>query len=131
MPYSQFYLKGKQKIPTIFGLLIALVVVIFLSGIFGKNQPVSRASKKIVSRIEVANLNPVQATIFWQSEVPEIGFVTYSKDKNVFKEVALDDRDVAGLKKPFLNHYVTLRNLEADANYFFKLVTGNQVVVKP
>ena len=131
MIYSQFYLKDKPKIPTIFGFLIALVIVIFLSGISGKNQPISRASKKTVGKVKVTNLSPVQATIFWQSEAPEIGFVTYSKDKNVFNEVALDDRDVTGLKKPLLNHYVTLRNLEVDSNYYFKLITGNQVVVNP
>lgn len=132
MLYSQFYFKDKAKIPTPLAAVLILVVALFMGSVFLKTGPASlRASKKNAKRIEVTNLSPVQASVFWQSQGKEEGFIFFGDSLNAINTLALDDRDVAAKKSQYLNHYVTLRNLEASHTYFFKIVSNNQLIVKP
>ena len=132
MLYSQFYFRDKGKIPIPLAAVLLFVVALLMGSVFLKTGPASlRASKKNAKRIEVTNLSPVQASVFWQSEQIEEGFLFYGSSLNAVNTLALDDRDVASKKSRYLNHYVTLRNLEAGQTYFFKLVSGRGVIVKP
>lgn len=132
MLYSQLYLKDKARIPVPLGIFFVLLTAVVL-GRFFFNQGTSytRASKKTVKRVEVTNVSPVQVSVFWQSEKREDGFILYGETEASISKVALDDRDVAERKNEYLNHYVTIRNLKPNSLYFFKIVTGSQLVVKP
>jgi hypothetical protein len=44
-------------------------------------------------------------------------------------QVALDERDVASKKNPYLNHYVTIRGLDENKQYFFAVVSDNQLIM--
>lgn len=133
MSYSNLYLDNKgPKVP----VPIAAVLVLVLTVVFGRffltgGSTSTRASKKTVNKIEVTNVSPYQANIFWQGEATEDGYVFYGESPDKVNNMALDDRDLAEKKGQYLNHYVTLRNLKPGQPYFFKLVTGSQVVVKP
>src|SRR3990167_976833 len=132
MLYSRFYFRDKGKIPVPLAVVLLFVVALLMGSVFLKTGPASlRASKKNAKRVEVTNLSPVQASVFWQSEQIEEGFLFYGNNLNAVNTLALDDRDVASKKSQFLNHYVTLRNLEANRTYFFKIVSNNQVIIKP
>ncbi len=132
MLYSQFYFKDKAKIPIPLAGVLIFVIALLLGNVFLKTGPASlRASKKNAKRVEVTNLSPVQASIFWQSENIEEGFLFYGANPGNVNKAAFDDRDLAAKKNQYLNHYVTLRNLEADHTYFFKLVSNNQLIVSP
>lgn len=133
MSYSSLYLQEKgPRVP----VPLAAVFVLILTVVFGRfffmnNASFSQASKKSVRRVEIVNLNPVQANIFWQSEVAEEGYVFYGDSLENVRSIALDDRDLTDKKGQYLNHYITLRNLKPGTPYFFKIVAKNQVVVKP
>ncbi len=133
MSYSQLYLQNKgPRVP----VPVAAVLVIILTVVFGRfflsnNTTSTRASKKTVKKVEVTNVSPYQANVFWQSESPEEGYIFYGEDVAEVKNIALDDRDLSETKGIYLNHYVTLRNLKPGQAYFFKIVTNNQVIAKP
>lgn len=132
MLYSQFYFKDKAKIPIPLAAVLLFVVSLLMGSVFIKTGPGQlRASKVSAKRVEVTNLSPVQATLFWQSETQEEGFVFYGASLNQINTMGLDDRDVASKKNKYLNHYATLRNLEPGRIYFFKIVSNNQLIVRP
>lgn len=132
MIYSDFYVKEKTKVPTILGLFIVLMSAVFLGRVFmTETSTTTRASKKTVRRLDITNISPVQSSIYWQSDNKESGWIVYSDDAKNVTNIALDDRDVSEKKSTYLNHYVTLRDLQAGKQYYFKIVTGNQIVVSP
>lgn len=133
MSYSQLYLEGRgPKVPVPVAAILVLVLTVAFGRFFLTNNTTStRASKKTINRVEVTNVSPYQANIFWQSEVAEEGYVFYGDTLESVNNVALDDRDLSEIKGNYLNHYVTLRNLRPGQLYFFKIVAKSQVVVKP
>lgn len=128
MIYSDLYTKNKLKIPTIAGLLFLLVVVVFFARLFSSLSLPSKASKKIIKRLEIASLTPSQTVIFWQTENKESGWVVYGERNNQLNQIAFDERDLPNQKGKFINHYVTLKNLHESQNYFFKIVSDNKLV---
>jgi len=131
MVYSQFYIKNKQRIPTLVVVFTILMTVVLFARFFAGTQSYTRASKKVVRRVEIVNISPVQVTVFWQTDLKEEGWIVYGESKDSLKNIALDERDVRDKKSAYMNHYVTIRSLKEKTNYYFKLVTGNQVVVRP
>lgn len=132
MSYSQLYMQNKARIPVPLAIVLVAVFGIFFARFFlTGNAPASRASKKTVNRFEVTNVSPYQANIFWQSGIAEEGYVFYGETVDGVRNIALDDRDVSESKNQYLNHYVTLRNLKPGTPYFFKIVSKNEIIVKP
>lgn len=134
MSYSQLYLQNKgPRVP----IPLAAFFVLVLTVVFGRyfllnNAQTSKASKKTVKKMEVTNLSPVQANIYWQTEVPEEGFVFYGEALDKVRNIAIDDRDLPDKKGLYTNHYVTLRNLKPGQPYFFKIVANKgEIIVKP
>ncbi|MBI5127620.1 fibronectin type III domain-containing protein [Candidatus Roizmanbacteria bacterium] len=131
MIYSDLYIGQKRKIPTLIGVLLILFIVGFFLTLTNKSALPSRASKSNLKRIEVANLNPIQVSIYWQSQDKETGWIAYGEKENKLTGIALDDRDVAEKKSTYFNHYVTLKNLKPGQQYFYAVITAEQKVVKP
>ncbi|GIW64967.1 MAG: hypothetical protein KatS3mg092_0900 [Patescibacteria group bacterium] len=131
MIYSDLYFKQKQKISI--GLIIIaffLSFVIFIS-IFKGAKIESRASKSDLKRIEITNLNPIQTTIFWQTETKETGWLIYGEKENILDKIVFDDRDLTTSQNKYLNHYVTLKNLKNDTTYYFMIISDNKKIIRP
>lgn len=132
MIYSDLYFKQKQKT----SLLLIIFTVIFSVFIFITTflkMPLqqSRASKANLKRVEITNLNPIQATIFWQTDIKEVGWLVYGDNKNNLNNVAFDERDISENKNKYLNHYVVLKNLTPDKTYYFAIISNNQKIIRP
>lgn len=132
MIYSNLYTGGhNKKIPTLVGVIIIFLVVGFFLTLMNKSSLPSRASKISVKRTEVTNLSPIQATIYWQTEVAEKGWIIYGENSDRLTKLAFDDRDVSDHKQSYINHYVTLKNLKPGGHYYYTLISNNKKIVKP
>jgi hypothetical protein len=132
MSYSDLFLKkNRVQIPT-FVLLIAIILTsIFMTRIFTSKPLTSRASKKTVKRIEVVNLSYNQATIYWQTDAKETGWLIYGETEKKLDQIALDERDVGEKRGAYFNHYVILKNLKQNQSYYYKIVSNDKLVAGP
>jgi len=129
MIYSDLYLK-KEGRHYYFIIFFSFIILMFTFSVrfFLKNSIPSRASKKNIRRIEVVNLSYDKAGIYWLSEQKEKGWVVFGENKNKLNNIVFDDRDTTNLKDAYINHYVVLKDLEPNKNYFFKIISNNQII---
>ena len=128
MIYSQLYLKNRNYIPMPLAILIIFLLIIFFSQLLHRNSEPSKASKKLLTRLEITNLNYNQATIFWQTDDKTTGYIVYGENKNKTTNFVFDDRDTPTKKNQFFSHVVNLRNLTPQKQYFFLIVINDQIV---
>ena len=116
------------RLPTILALL--LLMTGFAAGLFLVEkgpQYFSNASPEFLpSQIKITNLSDSGLTISWITDSATSGFVVYDKS-TALNQTALDDRDqLSGQTGSFKNHYVTLKNLQPQTTYYYRLVSGSQ-----
>jgi hypothetical protein len=128
MTYSNFYLKEKTKVPTILGIAIVGFLILFFIRLFSQSSIPSKASKIIVKRIEVTNLSPHQVAVFWQTDSQETGWIIFGEEKNSLNKIAINELDLPSKKNPRRNHYIVLKNLKENKQYFYQLVISDQLV---
>lgn len=117
-------MNSEIKFPTLFGVGI-LVVGLFL-GVFlvTQNQIFnSLAAKNVIpQKITPANLTDSTVSIYWQTDTPVTGFITYGTSKSL-GQTTNDDRDTS-LPQPYKLHFATLTNLNPNTTYFYKIDAG-------
>lgn len=131
MSYTDFYTNRKEiKIPTLFSVFFVGLTIFFIAQFFFNTANFSKASRKELARMEIANVFPNQATVFWQTEDKRTGWIIYGTQKNQLNRIALDERDGEKSKKDYITHYMVLDNLRENSQYFFKLVVDNKLIEK-
>lgn len=115
---------NKFKIPTILGL--AVIFAGITAGVFLSLQDqkfFAKASPALAPQnITLSNISDAEVTISWQTPAPTTSFVTFGI-KSPGEETVLDARD-SGVPKEYSLHYVTLKNLEPESSYLFKIISG-------
>lgn len=111
-----------------------LFVFAFVGLIFGGVTAVqrfpqfrSRASIEYKPQaIEVVNITDTSVTLYWLTEEPTVGFVSFGETAELGK-TRLDDRDIiSGETKKYRGHIVTLSKLKPKTKYYYSLgVDGN------
>lgn len=76
-------------------------------------------------------MSPIQATIYWQTDVAETGWIIYGEKNNQLNKIAFDNRDVSDQKQAYINHYVTLKNLKPGGHYYYTLISADKKITKP
>ncbi len=135
MIYSDLYVHKENKLPATIGfLLVIFITFIFLRFYLGLAGS-SKASLKVAKRVEIVNLSPTQASIFWQTDQKESGWVVYGDSEDHESKIILDEKDLSSLedqKGKYLTHLVTLKELVPGKKYFFKIITDdNKIIVQP
>lgn len=129
MSYLDFYTQEKFKIPTVIAVgIIALIIFVFFN-IFSDTSIPSRASKKKALRVEIANISPTQSTIYWQTEKQEKGWIVYGESEANIHTAVFDDRDLKTEKNEYINHYITLKGLKENQEYYFKIISNNNNII--
>ncbi len=130
MIYSNLFTNYNQKkIPNWLVLFFIFIFTsIFFVGQINKTLIQSRADSSKIKRLEIVNLSPYEATIYWQSENKESGWLVYGEKDNLLNKIALDNRDVYDIKNKYLNHYITLKNLTPSKTYYFNIISGNRKI---
>ncbi|OGK20719.1 hypothetical protein A3C98_04330 [Candidatus Roizmanbacteria bacterium RIFCSPHIGHO2_02_FULL_37_15] len=131
MTYSKYFFPQNPKIPTTLTIGVVLLLIFFLLRLFGSTATPSRGSKKIVKQIRVVNPTHNQFGIFWQTDEKETGWLIYGKREQSLNDVALDERDLQDKRNLYYNHLVVIKNLEPETEYFYKIVSNNQLIESP
>lgn len=106
-----------------------LFLVVFVGLIFGSVLAVTRFSQirskastpNKPSTIELVNVTESAATLFWLTEEPTIGYVTFGEILDLGKS-RLDDRDIVGGDQlKYRSHLVSLTKLKPKTKYFYTL----------
>ncbi len=128
MIYSNLFTNYNQKrIPNWLVLFfIFIFTIIFFVGQINKTVIQSKADSNNIKRLEIVNLSPYEATIYWLSENKETGWLVYGEKDNLINKIALDNRDVDNIRNKYRNHYVTLKNLTPNKTYYFNIISENK-----
>lgn len=106
-----------------------LFIVVFAGLIFGGVMAVqlfpqfqSRASVQSKPQaIEVLNITDTSVTLYWLTEEPTIGFVSFGETAELGR-TRLDDRDViTGETGKYRSHLVTLSKLKPKTKYYYSI----------
>ncbi len=131
MIYSDLYTKNQTKIPSILAYGLIVFLVVFFTWVFSNKPNYSKAALTKVRQVEVTNVSPVQVTIYWESNQKEPGWVVFGTNRNNVVNVQVDDRDAGSTKNSYLNHLVTLKNLDDNRKYYYKIISGDKLVESP
>lgn len=114
-----------MKIPTLVGLSLLIIAILLGMVLFKLNQRSSEQTHLIYTpkNIQVVNVNSSQATIIWQTTTKTTGSILWGTTNSLGTSQD-DDRD-SSTKEARLTHFVTIKNLTADTNYFFKIKVEN------
>ncbi|WKZ30566.1 MAG: fibronectin type III domain-containing protein [Candidatus Dojkabacteria bacterium] len=84
----------------------------------------SRATLEEPQRVIVGNVALDSFTVAWTTpSEKQIGYLVWGTDQSNVNTVAIDARDRADNSSRF-THIVTLRNLQPDTTYYYKIVSG-------
>jgi len=118
----------KQRVPTVFGLLVlffGMAVGIILLGRETSFLP-RAAPESTPKNLKVTNVSHSSFSVSWVTDESAIGLLRYGTTANV-DSTAVDDRDqLIGSSNAYVTHHVTVRGLEPDTKYFFKMGSGKQ-----
>lgn len=132
MAYSQFYLKNKLKIPTGIGIFVIVFFLLILNRAFFSVFIPLRANTTNIMRIELGNITSKQAAVYWRTQKEETGWIIYGENPKNLNHIVFDQRDIDRLandkKMPYKNHYVALKELKENTDYYYKIVSNNTLV---
>ncbi len=129
MTYSQLYTQKGFRIPTPLAIVVVVASILLMGQyLFTGGIPFLRAQTPQVEGMMVTNRSPSGATIFWQTKDPAAGWVLWGTSPTTLTAIALDDRDSQNKRGSYRTHHVTLKTLDPNGTYFYKLVVGNQLV---
>lgn len=130
MTYSKYFLPQTKRIPLALTVAVIIVLLMLLARGLAPDSLKLKAGKKSLKNLQIMQLSHNQAAVFWQTEIPEIGWIIYGSDEKNLKQTALDERDFAKKRSGYKNHLVWLKNLNSNTRYFYKIVAANQLVEK-
>jgi type II secretory pathway pseudopilin PulG len=124
MLYSDLFLKKKNTVPFWLVLPLAVIIIGVAVALAMPTARNSQATRKDLTRIEIANMVPHQATIVWETAAPEADWILYGTSLDSLNQTAFDDRQLE--KNPLATtlHYATIKNLENNTKYYFRLTDG-------
>ncbi len=130
MIYTDFFVKKQIRIPTLLSLPLILLVTYLLSRFVLTPVKTIKATKQNVKGVQVANLFSNQATIIWQTDKKEEGWLIYADNKTNLLNLTIDQRDSPEKRGLYLNHYVGLKNLKEDTTYYFRIASRDGLAEK-
>lgn len=114
---------NKFKIPTLLGLgIIILGIAIGIFMILKEQIFITRATPDITPKnILLTNIEDLSLTVSWQTPTEVTSFLSFGPSGN--EQVAIDDRDEK-TPQAHIFHYVTLKNLQPNTTYKYRIISG-------
>lgn len=115
---------GMPKFLSVFILVIGLVAAVFL--VSQQTNFFSRAAFSTApSQIQISNITDNSFTVSWVTKAPALGFVHYGLGPDLGL-TSVDDREVFETQ-PGYTHHITIRDLEPDTLYYYKINSGGDI----
>lgn len=114
---------NKFKIPTILGLGVIISGIAAGSFLVLREQVlITRATPDITPKnIVLTNIEDLSLTVSWQTPLEVVSFISFGPTGN--EQVAIDDKDQNTPQARAL-HYVTLKNLQPNTTYKYRIISG-------
>lgn len=127
--YSNYYVKKEKKVPSIVVLSIIVGMIFGVNTYFNKPAVTkTEASPTKINKFEFSNETNNSITIFWRTEEETSGWIIYGEQSGKTDKIAFDERDFEDRPSQYKNHYVTIKNLNDNAKYYFYLVIDNKII---
>ena len=114
---------AQRQIPTLLGLgvlIAALVGGIALIGTGGGVFAPRATPQTTPKNLKITNVKDTSFTVSFMTDEATAGFIKYGKTPDNMTTQASDDRDqLSGTVGQYSTHYVTLRDLDPDTQYYF------------
>lgn len=121
----------EKRIPTLIGLSILAAGIAVAVFILGKNSFLKNITPTTTSapkNIRISSVTENEFTVSWTTDEPEVGFIKYGESPSKLDQVANDNRDQqSGEKSEFKTHLATIKNLEPEKKYYFKIGAGTGI----
>ncbi len=113
-----------MRIPTLLALTLLIIAIILGALIYLYNDRLTQKAKAIIKpeNITVLNITTSSVSVIWETKTPTTGQIAYGPNSSL-GNLNLDDRDQAG-SQPHQIHFVTIKNLSENTNYYFKVRSG-------
>ncbi len=132
MSYSDLYFQSKKRTSVVLVVCAILSIMGFAFLLLRSNTSLpSRASSRVLKVQTVANLGSHEASVYWQSDKAEIGWIAYGTTPDNINTVVLDDRDVDSQKHANHLHLVTIKGLTENTQYYYKIISGSDLIAAP
>lgn len=119
----------QKRIPTLVGLGVLIIGLIAGTLLFSQGTGVfsPRASAETSPKsIKITNVSDSSFTVSFITDAATPGFVSYGKTESDINSQASDDRDqLTGTVSNYSLHHITVRGLDQNTQYFFKIGTGS------
>ena len=110
-------------------LILVLLFVGVTLGVYlvGKQTKIftSAALPRTPQNVIISNITDNSFTLSWVTQESTFGYVAYGKSEPL-DNISLDDRDKNNSQKRF-THFITIKNLDPDTEYLFKLGSDDKV----
>ncbi len=126
--YSELYTQSHFRFTKYLAFAALFVVVSTVIFLLSQDSSPTRASKRTLKEHEIVNLTPRQIGVFWETDEPDEGWIMYGDDASSLVKIALDERDIKGEKAKRRYHYALLKDLQPDKQYFYKIVSDNELI---
>lgn len=116
-----------KRIPTLIGVLILIGGVV--AGIYVVGQSTDflpRANpEQTPKKVKITNISENGFVVSWITQAPTSGYIKLGTQPDSLEETYEDERDqLTGETGQFRAHYISVRGLEPDTQYVFKLGSG-------
>lgn len=126
--YSELYTQSHFRFTKYLAFAALFVVVSTIIFLLSQDSSPTRASKRTLKEHEIVNVTPRQIGVFWETDEPDEGWIMYGEKASSLEQIALDERDIKGEKAKRRYHYALLKNLQPDTQYFYKIVSNNELI---
>ncbi len=110
-----------MKIPTLLGLALLGITTAAALTFYFYQQNIDNFNQALLApnNIKVINLTDTQATITWQTNKKVKGSISFGSEEKL-DQTEFDERDQDKAEER-LSHFVTIKNLKPNKQYFFKI----------
>ncbi len=126
--YSDLYIKKRNPFFPFAFIVLSIATVAGAGYLYTSTFSPTRANAQKKVEHQIVNAAPKQMSIYWQTEENETGWVLYGDSPDSLSSVAVDDRDKGESRGKYTQHLVTIRNLQPNTQYFYKIIASNVTV---
>jgi len=127
MSYGNLYEKKPIRIPSVLGVVMVAAVSFLVMNFFLTDPQSTKAVKKNIILLDVANISSSKSNIVWRTSEQELGVVIYGVSEKKLSNIAIDERDSTNARQKYFNHSVSLNNLLPNTEYFYSITNEKEL----